>query len=240
MTLSAFPDAETVKQVAATSDDGVLASSAVGAVDKDIVMISDPFGVRAEAIRALRTHIVAQHLAEGKRALAVCAPSVGVGCSFVAANLAVALSQVGLNTLLIDANLREPSIGKFFPRQRPLVGLGQCLSEEAGQGGAFIEANLLDNLSIMFAGAPIANPQEVLGGTAFQTLTQSCLREFAITIVDTPPANRYADARRISSVIGYSLVVARRNVSLVEDVKTLIGELSVDHAHVVGSVLNEY
>jgi protein-tyrosine kinase len=210
-------------------------------VDGDIVMLSEPYGVRAEAIRALRTHILAQHLGEGRRALAVCGASAGVGCTFVASNLAVALSQVGVNTLLIDANLRQPSIQRLFGGLMPVAGgLGQCLADEAPRFGRFIAAGLLDNLSVMFGGAPVPNPQELLGGAAFQVLMQSCLREFDITIVDTPPANTYADARRIAAVVGYSLVVARRNVSLVADIKTLIGELTIDHAHVVGSVLNEH
>lgn len=207
----------------------------------DIVMVSEPFGVRAEAIRALRTHIIAQHLGEGRRALAVCAASAGVGCTFVAANLAVALSQVGVNTLLIDANLRQPSIQRLFGGLVPSAGgLGQCLADAGPRFGNFVATDLLDNLSVMFAGAPVPNPQELLGGAAFQDLMQSCLREFDVTIVDTPPANTYADARRIAAVVGYSLVIARRNVSLVADIKTLISELTIDHAHVVGTVLNEY
>jgi protein-tyrosine kinase len=217
-----------------------MASVEVPSLDKDIVMVFEPFGVRAEAIRALRTHIVAQHLGYGRRALAVCAASAGVGCSFTAANLAVAMSQVGVNTLLIDANLREPTIHRLLHPQRPTLGLSQCLVEEGVGLGEFVERSLLDNLSVIFAGEPVANPQELVGGVAFQALMQTCLREYDITIVDTPPANRFADARRISAVIGYSLVVARRNVSLVDDVKTLIGELTVDHAQVVGTVLNEF
>jgi protein-tyrosine kinase len=217
-----------------------MAAAETASVDRDIVMVSEPFGVRAEAIRALRTHVVAQHLSYGRRALAVCAASAGVGCSFTAANLAVGMSQVGVSTLLIDANLREPSIHRLIHPQRPTLGLSQCLVEEGVGLGGFVELALLDNLSVMFAGEPSAGPQELVGGAAFQRLMQTCLREYDITIVDTPPANRFADARRISAVVGYSLVVARRNVSLVEDVKTLIGELTVDHAQVVGTVLNEF
>lgn len=210
-------------------------------VAEDVVMVAEPYGVRAEAIRALRTHILAQHLGEGRRALAVCGASTGVGCTFVASNLAVALSQVGVSTLLIDGNLRQPAVHDLFGGLAPVAGgLGQCLAEEAPGFGRFIAANLLANLSVMFAGAPVPNPQELLGSAAFQVLMQSCMREFDVTIVDTPPANTYADARRIASVVGYSLIVARRNVSLVADIKTLIGELTIDHAHVVGTVLNEY
>ena len=211
-------------------------------VDADIVMLSEPYGVRAEAIRALRTHVIAQHLGEGRRALAVCAASAGVGCTFVASNLAVALSLIGANTLLIDANLRQPSIQRLFVGPMPVAGgLGQCLAEEVPRFGRFVAAvGRLDHLSVMFAGAPVPNPQELIGGGAFQVLMQSCLREFDITIVDTPPANTCADARRIAAVVGYSLVVARRNISLVADIETLVGELTIDRAHVLGTVLNEY
>ncbi len=80
------------------------------ALSPTLVVNSAPSGGSAEAIRALRTHLMAQHLQEGRRALAVCAASRGVGCSFVAANLALALSQIGVKTLLVDADLRAPKL----------------------------------------------------------------------------------------------------------------------------------
>src|SRR3569833_3594204 len=81
---------------------------------KALVTLSPQASETAEAIRGLRTHIMARHVREGHRALAICAASEGVGCSFVAANLAVSLSQIGVNTLLIDANMRDRSIAAFF------------------------------------------------------------------------------------------------------------------------------
>jgi chromosome partitioning protein len=62
---------------------------------------------------------------------------------------------------------------------------------------------------------------------------------FKLIVIDTPPANICADARRVSNVVGYSLVVARKNRTLVADLKTLVGELEGDRATVIGSVLNE-
>ncbi len=91
----------------------------------------------------------------------------------------------------------------------------------------------------MFAGGVPANPQELLAGARFRSLTEFCLREFDATILDTPPANLCADARRVSTLIGYSLIVARRNVTYVDDVKTLVSQLEADRARVVGTVLNE-
>jgi capsular exopolysaccharide synthesis family protein len=208
-------------------------------LSSEVVMVSEPNGPRAEALRALRTHIVAQHVKLGRRALAVCAPSGGVGCSFVAANLAVALSQIGLKTLLVDGDLRAPSVGTFIVPTGEPQGLRQCLSAGEPLGAYLHSANAPDDLAVLFAGGAAANAQELIGGERFKALMEGCLRDFDITLVDTPPANLCADARRIASVLGYSLVVARRNVSLVHDVKTLVGELEVDRVEVVGTVLNE-
>lgn len=61
-----------------------------------------------------------------------------------------------------------------------------------------------------------------------------CLREYDATIIDTPPANTCSDARRVSTVVGYSLIVTRRNKSLVNDVKILTEQLRGDHAEVIG------
>ena len=201
-------------------------------------MVSEPNGSRAEALRALRTHVVAQHIKLGRRAIAVCAPSGGVGCSFVAANLAIALAQIGLKTLLVDGDLRAPSIDKFVLPSGEGQGLRQYLAGEEPLGTYLHRANVLDELAVLYAGGAAPNAQELIGGDRFKALMEGCLRDFDITVVDTPPANLYADARRISSVLGYSLVVARRNLSLVHDIKTLVGELEVDRAEVVGTVLN--
>lgn len=216
-----------------------VAPSSARHISNEIVTVSDAQGARAEAIRALRTHIVAQHIHVGRRALAICAPSIGVGTTFVAANLAVALSQIGIKTLLIDADLRDPGVDKLIPPAKPDIGLRQCLASREVSFTEVIESEVLPELSIMYAGGQAANPQELLAGERFQELMDICMRDFDVTIVDTPPANRSADVRRISNVVGYSLVVARRNKSLVDDVRTLVSELQADHAVIVGTVLNE-
>ena len=97
------------------------------ALSADLVALENQVDAEGEAFRALRTHIMARHVGEGRRALAVCAATTGVGCSFVAANLAVALSQIGVKTLLIDANLRAPGIEQYFRPAGSLPGLQQCL-----------------------------------------------------------------------------------------------------------------
>jgi protein-tyrosine kinase len=192
----------------------------------------------SESIRALRTHIMARHVSAGHRALAICSTTRGAGCTFVATNLAVALSQIGVNTLLIDADLRKPGVARAFGRQPGKADLQAALSMPVNFNDC-IERNIMPNLSVMLSAGSARNAQELLGSLRFERLMDFCLREFESTIVDTPPANIYSDARRISTVVGYSLIVARRNRTHIDDIKALVEHLRGDHATVIGSVLND-
>ena len=193
----------------------------------------------AESYRARRTHIIARHVEGGRRALAVCAATSGVGCSRVAANLAVSLSQIGLKTLLIDANLRSPGLDKIFRPSQPVVGLQQCLSSHETNYSDYTYEDILPDLSVMFSGGTPHNAQELLATDRFAEIMNFCLRDYAITIVDTPAANRCSDAIRVSTVVGYSVIVALRDTTLVNDVRVLVSQLENDRARVIGTVMTE-
>jgi capsular exopolysaccharide synthesis family protein len=181
---------------------------------------------------------MARHVSEGHRALAVCAASRGSGCTFVATNLAAALSQIGVNTLLLDADLRSPGVGATLGLEWTKPDLRTALSTPIDFNDC-IERNVAPGLSVLIPAGPAPNAQELLASARFKSLMDFCLREFDATIVDTPPANQYSDARRVSTVVGYSLIVAHRNISHVSDIKALAEHLQGDHAQVIGTVLNE-
>lgn len=206
---------------------------------QSLVMLSAPAEATAESIRALRTHIVAQHVDYGRRALTICAPAPAIGCSFVAANLAVALSQIGLKTLLIDANLRDPAVDAYIRPGRDGPGLAQSLEKNDDIWLDCIRSDVIPDLSIMYAGGKVADAQALLAKYRFETLVDFCLRNFDVTLIDTPPANTCADARLVSKVVRYSLVVARKDRTFVEDMKTLVGQLEADDVKVIGAVFNQ-
>lgn len=204
----------------------------------DLVTLIDGRQQEAEAIRTMRTHIRAQHLECGRRGLAFCAPNPQSGCTYSAANLAVSLSQIGVNTLLIDADMRSPGVDGFIRSKANGPGLRELLGG-SGDLEDVTHKGVLPNLSVIFAGGVSADAQELLGGESFKSLIVRCLRDYECTIVDTPAANLCADARRISSVIGYSAVVARRDVSFIGEVSALVRQIEADGARVVGTILNE-
>jgi protein-tyrosine kinase len=204
-----------------------------------LVTLARPQDAPAEAVRAMRTFVMTHHVHKGRRALAVCAASSGVGCTFTAVNLAVALSQIGVKTMLIDANLRNPGVDHLVQPPRSLDGLRTCLSTYDAEFYDCIDTDVLPGLSIIYAGGVAHNPQELLAGNRFKSLMEFCLRDYEATIIDTPAANNCSDARRVSTVVGYSLIVARLNTSYVDDLRTLTDQLRADHVKVVGTVLNQ-
>jgi capsular exopolysaccharide synthesis family protein len=209
-------------------------------MSKDLTVVSEPTSLRSEAIRLLRTQVIAQHVRAGRRGLAVVSAMAGTGCSYIAANLAASLSQVGIKTLLIDANMRESAIERYFGLDAGAAGLSSFLSLAVSRPERVVHANVLPSLSVMTAGPEVARPQELLSSRRFRDGTNTLLREYDIVIFDTPPANAYADALTVGSAAGYAMVVARRNISFFNDVSTLVSQLAAARCPVIGSVLNEF
>lgn len=235
----------------ATEEDVILARQALqgslalqlspsSTLSGEIVVVSDPGSPRAESLRLLRTQIIAQHVGAGRRAFAVTGATDGAGSTFIAANLAAALSQVGIKTLLVDANLRNPRIDSVFGIDPNGPGLSTYLALQANRPERVIYPNVLPNLSVVPAGPPVARPQELLSGARFRTGVDILLRQYDVAIFDTPATNENADALTVAGVLGYALLVARKNHAFVKDIQTLSTQLAASRATVIGSVLNEY
>lgn len=205
-----------------------------------LVTLSDPAGIESESIGALRSYLMAQHLRDGRRSLAVCSPTPQAGCSFVTANLAVALAQAGMKTLLIDANLRQPALDNYIIPRNPGPGLVQFLTDDSVSFNDVVTTDVIPDLSFIPAGGSASNAQELLAGPMFKRMIDTCLRDFDLTIVDTPPSTSAADARRIASVMRYALIVARKDNSYVDDLRKLVDELKADRVKVIGSFMNDY
>ncbi|MFZ5745041.1 MAG: CpsD/CapB family tyrosine-protein kinase [Pseudomonadota bacterium] len=204
-----------------------------------LVAATRPGSIQAESFRALRSNLLSQHVNRGRRALAICSPAPEAGCSFVSANLAFVMAQAGINTLLIDGNLRGPSAHQFIASDQYGAGLGECLADDTLPLTSAIK-RVQPSLSVLYAGDAGIAAADRLGSSVFRNLIAQCLRDFDLTIVDTPPSSLSADARRIAAVTHYALVVTRRDRSFVKDVRVLLDELTSDGAEPIGTYLNDF
>jgi Mrp family chromosome partitioning ATPase len=95
-------------------------------------------------------------------------------------------------------------------------------------------------LSIIPAGPPSDNAQELLSSARFAAFVGQLLREYDLAIFDTTPSNTCTDAQRVATVVGYSLVVAHKDETYFDDVKALAELLRADKSVIVGTVLNDF
>lgn len=192
-----------------------------------------------EALNLLASGIVEQHIAYGRRGLAVCGASAGAGVTFVAASLAMAVARTGVSTLLVDANLHRPGVQYLIQPPRSTPGLQELLESEGAIDLDPVRHDIMPQFAVIYAGKSEISPSELLAGGRLRDVVFACLRDFRCVVFDTPPANRSPDARMIGAAVGYALLVARRGESYADDLTMLARQLEQDHIAVVGGVLNE-
>jgi len=156
----------------------------------------------------------------------------------VAANLAVVFSQLGERTLLVDADLRTPRQHRIF-NVPDRIGLSAVLSGRADRS-AVAPVREFGRLSLLPAGAPPPNPQELLSRPALGFFLQEMWTEFDVILFDTPPAKLYADAHNVAFRAGDAVILARKDYTRLTDTTAVIRELSDSGVHVVGTVFNAF
>lgn len=210
------------------------------AVSRAVVAAYEPSSSQVEALRAVRDQLVLRWLDHEPepRALAILSAARGEGRSFIAANLAVVFAQLGHSTLLVDANLRNPSQHRLFGLHNR-IGLSTVLSGRADSHEAIQRIVWLPGLSLLPAGVIPPNPQDLLLRPAFAELLSQLGGAASVVLIDCPAAN-VTDAQTIAVRAGAALIVVRRHTSRLWRVQGISASVGETHARVVGAVLNDF
>lgn len=186
----------------------------------NIVAAYDPFSKQVESLRSLRTQLMLRWFERGYKSIAISSSLEADGSSTLAANLAVVFSQLGERTLLIDANLRDPSQHKLFKLNNQ-HGLSDILVGRASTD-VIVRIPSLLNLSVLTAGAVPPNPQELLNKDAFDALIAGVSEQFDIIIVDTSPILKSSDAQILAKKIGGVLLATEQHKTSFKDTHAAI------------------
>lgn len=215
-------------------------SSTESTVSPELVAAYAPFHRRVEELRALRTQLLIRwfNSTHQRRVLAVVSPATGEGRTYLSANLAVVFSQLGERTLLIDADMRSPRQHRLF-NIPDRIGLSAVLSGRADYS-AVVPVPGFAGLSLLPAGAPPPNPQELLSRAVLARLLQEMQNKFDVILIDTPPAKLYADAQSVTYYAGGAVVLARKNHTRVADTASVVRDLNDTGAQIVGTVMNSF
>ena len=205
----------------------------------ELVALNEPYGVRAEHFRSLRSQLMMRVFANAgpHPALAVISTDLGDGRSYCAANLAIVLAQLGGRTLLVDADLRSPRQHEIFSLDNR-VGLSSILANRSDQG-AIQPIPAAPSLFLLTSGTTPPNPLELVERASFGLLMRELTAKFDHVIVDTPAAVHGADASVTAARAGAALIVARKNRSQFATLQELVASFAGTPAQLAGVVYNE-
>lgn len=193
---------------------------------------------QSEAVRVIADELFLAAAHRGHRGAAICSVAPGEGVTFVAANLAISMAVAGHATLLVEANLRAPALaGLIQPVGEPGPGLGEFLVDLGVNLEEIVHRDVLPSLSIVYAGAPC--DAVLLSTKRFRQFVEEGMREFDFTIIEAPAANQFADGLTVASAAGAALIVAKNNLTFLDDIATLAQDLERAGAIVLGTALND-
>lgn len=193
-------------------DSGKKNSAPAISADEGLIFTNKLSFAAAEAYKLLRTNIMFSFSGEEEcRIIGITSSVRGEGKSTTACNLAYVLSQAGLKTLLIDGDLRLPSVAsKLSLKQTP--GLSNLLVSKKVVKSAVQSCSVAPGLDILTSGDCPPNPSELLGSARMKEIFDSLRGEYEYVIVDLPPIADVTDALVISKYLGGMVMVVRNGV----------------------------
>jgi protein-tyrosine kinase len=227
-----------IQQVLARQFDYPYLLKGESAFSPKLVAAFEPFSAQVESLRAIRSQLMLRWFARGRKALAIVGVDPEDGVSLFASNLAVVFSQLGEQTLLVDANLRSPRQQEVFGL-KPRQGLSDLLAGRADLDVIARVPSFVD-LSLLPAGTLPPNPQELLSREGFRNLNAQLEHRYDVVLYDLPPFAVGVDALAVAGRAGGVLLVARKDHTRLANVARMAEQLAEAGGEVVGSVVVDF
>jgi polysaccharide biosynthesis transport protein len=238
--ISGLPPLGMIPLGSRTAREGASTKRLVIATSKEVVELITqvrPQSQMAESYRALRTSLLLSNLGAPPKVIMITSALPQEGKTTTSINCAVVLAQKGIRVLLIDADLRRPSIHKTLG-MGPRSGLSNVLTGSATLEQAITRSSVLPNLSVLPAGTPPPNPAELLASTNMRDVLDQLRGEYDHIVVDTPPTLSVTDAVVLSPRADAIVLVIRSGQTTKQALRRSRDILTQVNAKVSGVLLN--
>lgn len=230
-----------------------------------LVTLHSSGGPESEAFRALRTNIL-NRMSLSSKVVLITSPNPGDGKTMIAANLGIACAQMGLKTVLVEADLRKPALStllevKMTPGLVNILAsiyempedsefkatrdknrqIAVYLKSDSMQSmlGQTIRDTHVPNLAVLPCGDIPENPSELLSLKGMEEILQELQEQYDLVFVDTPPINIVTDASILAAYVNASMLVVRIGNDLATDIQNAKDLLLNTKAKIIGVVVNE-
>lgn len=190
----------------------------------------------SEAFRTLRTNLEFSGIDRPLRIILVTSTGPGEGKSTVAANLAFILSQSDKRVILLDADLRRPSLHRYFDIPNR-IGISHVLRGKLNIPEVLNQWKTYKNLQIITSGSLPPNPTELLGSEKMASILDELAGMADFVVIDTPPM-LLADAQVLSSHVDGVLFIVQPGTTHTDSARTTVEQLTRANARMLGVVMN--
>jgi capsular exopolysaccharide synthesis family protein len=201
-----------------------------------LILRDEPLSAAAEAIRRLRTNLQFTAVGDRPRSIVITSSIPSEGKSTTSLNLAVALADAGSRVILVDADLRRPSVASSMGLEGQVglttVLIGRAEVEDVVQHWAGT------SLDVLPAGRIPPNPSELLGSTAMERLLDQLTARYDVVLLDSPPVLPVTDAAVLSKLAGGTLVIVGADRVHRPQLRESLEALATAGAYIHGVVLN--
>jgi succinoglycan biosynthesis transport protein ExoP len=203
---------------------------------RGLVPSGPPLLVITEAYRTLRTAILLSRAEEPPKTILFTSATHGEGKTATAVNSAIIFAQMGVQVLLIDADLRRPQCHEVLGVENTL-GLSELLAGHRGMG-ALAQPTYAEGLSFLSSGSTPPNPAELVGSRAMREILVLLREHYEYILIDTPPVMSVSDAVLLSTMVDGVVLVVDSQQTPRQVVREARGRLSYARANILGAMLN--
>ncbi len=201
------------------------------------IFLKDSQSSFGESIRTVRTGVLLSSLDFPHKTMAVTSSLTGEGKSTIVLTLAFALAQMG-KVLLIDADMRRPSIGKTLGFNSRAPGLSDLLAQTS-ESAQCIQKHEDGNIDIIAAGANPPDPLQMLSSQRFADFLKEYETIYDFILIDSPPVQAVSDALVISKLVKTMIYVVKAETTPIRAARDSVKRLRKSHAAICGVVLNQ-
>jgi len=205
-------------------------------IHPDLVGLHAPKSSASESYRGIRTSILFSSAESAPQVLLISSAAPKEGKTITAANLAVVMAQANGKTIILDCDLRRPTMHRLFGISKDM-GVSNLLVGGGSAKEAIIHTRI-PNLDIIPCGTIPPNPSEILGSARMLTLLNGLRKLYAHILIDSPPSTAVTDAVVLSKSVDGVVMVVRTGYTAREIVKNGMAQFGAVGAHILGAVLN--
>lgn len=201
-----------------------------------LITLNDTHSPIAESYRMFRSHIDTFPAEKPVQTLAVISASPHEGRSTTAANLAVAMAQTGCRVILVDTDLRQPSLHEYFSMPND-TGLTNLLALEKASPANYLRSTGIENLRLIAGGPLSLQPSLLVGSEQFEQMVNALRSEADLIIFDTPALLSVVDATLITRVADATLLVVLSGSTRAASLRQAFAHLQRSGANILGILL---